>query len=150
MKDIHVQQRYLAAGLLAVCCLALVSSATAARLLARPVPARLDCPVAVATNPPPKIVDTVTSALTCSVTGANHADTSFAVKYKLYTTDGATNRFLLVCSGALRHGTGSCVRPFYVPFPFAPSESWAAGTALPSGNTLGPIIPAPLGPSVTT
>lgn len=132
-----------------LCCLALVSS-TGARVRLAPRPgARLSCTVAAPTNPPPPIVDTFSSKLTCSVSGANPADRAFSVHYRLGTLDGATNRFDLVCTGTLRRGAGTCARVFYVPFPFAPSESWASGSSLPSGGALGPVIPAPVGPTNT-
>ncbi len=142
-------RRPLAFGALGVlCCLALVSSAAARAPVTSPRPTtQLSCTVAAPTNPPRPIIDTFSSELTCSVHAANPADRSFAVHYRLGTVDGATNRFELVCSGVLRHGTGTCSRAFYVPFPFAPSESWAMGASLPSGSPLGPVIPAPVGPT---
>lgn len=144
-------RRLLAVGALGVlCCLALASSATARARLAAPRPAaQLNCTVAAPTNPPHPVIDTFSSELTCSVRGANLADRSFAVHYRLGTLDGATNRFDIVCSGTLRRGAGTCSRAFYVPFPFAPSESWATGASLPSGRALGPVIPAPVGPTST-
>lgn len=142
----------LALGVLAVvCAAALVSSSAATHTHSAPPrpTVRLSCTVAAPTNPPPEVVNTVTSTLTCSVRGGNLADRSFAVHYRLGTRDGATNRFDLICSGALRRGAGSCTRLFYVPFPFAPSESWATGASLPSGSALGFVVPVPVGPAST-
>lgn len=147
----RVSRRPLAFGALGVvCCLALASSAAARARVALPHPTtQLSCTVAAPTNPPRPVIDTFSSELTCSVRAANPADRAFAVHYRLGTLDGATNRFDLVCSGTLRHGAGTCSRAFYVPFPFAPSESWATGASLPSGSPLGPVIPAPVGPTST-
>ncbi len=148
---LRTSRRPLALGALGIlCCLALASSAGSQARRAPSHPSvQLSCTVAAPTNPPHPVVDSLSSELTCSVRGANPADRSFAVHYQLGTLDGATNRFDLVCSAMLRHGTGTCSRPFYVPFPFAPSESWAVGVSLPSGGALGPVIPAPVGPAST-
>ncbi|HKS69741.1 MAG TPA: hypothetical protein VJQ45_04945 [Ktedonobacterales bacterium] len=148
----HRVQPALALGALAVvCAAALVSSSAATRMRSAPPrpTVRLSCTVAAPTNPPPEVVNTFTSTLACSVSGANLADRSFAVHYRLGTRDGATNRFDLLCSGPLRRGAGTCTRSFYVPFPFAPSESWATGASLPSGRALGFVVPVPIGPTTT-
>lgn len=151
MQPRRVQLPLALVALAVVCAAALVSSSAGTRTRSAPPrpTVRLSCTVAAPTNPPPEVVNTVTSALTCSVSGADLADRSFAVHYRLGTRDGATNRFDLICSGALRRGAGSCTRSFYVPFPFAPSESWVTGDSLPSGSALGLAVPVPVGPTTT-
>jgi hypothetical protein len=114
------------------------------------VPQPLVCLLRVANAHQQNVVTSLSSTIECTVTRANPSDTLFSLQYHLVTPDGASNRFTVICNGTLAHGRGSCSRTFGVPYGFAPGNSWVAGSTLPSGNKLGPVVSVPVLPTVTS
>jgi hypothetical protein len=144
--------RRFAAALVGMSFLALSASGLAIpRVVMFPaVPQPLVCVVPVANLHQEDVVASLTSTVTCRVTRANASDGRFSLRLHLVTPDGATNRFTVLCSGTLLDGSGTCTHAFEVPYSFAPRNSWVAGSSLPSGRTLGPVILVPVLPLITS
>jgi hypothetical protein len=112
-------------------------------------PPPLACSLNVNSPAQTRVVRSFTSTIVCTVALAGGSDTSFKLSYHLVTPDGATNRFIVNCSGTLHHGVGTCRRTFGVPYAFSPRDSWVEGTTLPSQRELGPVLTVPVLPPVT-
>ena len=146
-------RRRLSLALLLGFCVLTLAASSANPLLHTDTPALAPPPLACSLNvnspAQTRVVRSFTSTIVCTVTLAGGSDTSFNLSYHLVTPDGATNRLTIICSGALRHGAGTCQRTFGVPYAFSPRDSWVEGTALPSQRALGPVLTVPVLPPVT-
>lgn len=86
--------------------------------------------------------DSVRITLTCAVTHAAAADTSFTLHYGILDPVGNYQAFPQTCDGHLRNGSGSCTQTYTGIFPYAPKPGPVTGEFLPSHHKLGPVTPS--------
>lgn len=86
-------------------------------------------------------------AVTCGVTGAGSADTSFRLVAALTAQSGETRTVDPLCEGKLQEGAGTCRGNVIAPVPYWTGSLIVTGTVQPSGSMLGPApitrIPQP-------
>ncbi|MEO7000536.1 MAG: hypothetical protein ABI068_01870 [Ktedonobacterales bacterium] len=86
-------------------------------------------------------IDVIEVTLTCAVSGAASAETSFTLSYTATNANGQKRSFDATCDGQLHNGEGNCTRTYALVVPFTATSSTVVGKLLPDNRTLGPVTP---------
>ncbi|HLY31825.1 MAG TPA: hypothetical protein VKQ36_12420 [Ktedonobacterales bacterium] len=89
----------------------------------------------------PHPIDTVSVEVTCTVTNAPSAATSFILNYAVVGAGGQSHPLSPTCQAPIQHGTGVCAKTYDLPFPLANGKFVVTGSLLPTHQALGPVTP---------